>query len=43
MKDFLASWLENAKPSLRDRTHSTYEIVLRLHAVLTWAIIAWHG
>ena len=33
VKDFLASWLENAKPSLRDQTHSTYEIVLRLHAV----------
>ena len=33
VKDFLASWLENAKPSLRDQTHSTYEIMLRLHAV----------
>ncbi len=33
MKDFLANWLEGARPSLRDQTHSTYEIVLRLHAV----------
>ena len=33
VKDFLANWLENVKPSLRDQTHSTYEIVLRLHAV----------
>ena len=33
VKDFLANWLEGARPSLRDQTHSTYEIVLRLHAV----------
>ena len=33
VEDFLASWLENAKPSLRDQTHSTYETMLRLHAV----------
>lgn len=30
---FLTSWLESTKPALRDRTHSTYEILLRLHVV----------
>ena len=43
VEDFLASWLENAKPSLRDQTHSTYEVMLRLHAVPYLGIIAWHG
>ncbi|HEY4684815.1 MAG TPA: site-specific integrase [Dehalococcoidia bacterium] len=28
---FLASWLESAKPALRTRTHVTYEGLIRLH------------
>src|SRR5262249_19310744 len=31
VKDFLKSWLEATKPSLRPTTYATYEIVLRLH------------
>ncbi len=33
VKDFLASWLESVRPSLRDQTYATYETVLRVHAV----------
>ncbi len=33
VKDFLASWLESARPSLRDQTYASYEMVLRVHAI----------
>ncbi len=33
VKDFLASWLESVRPSLRDQTYATYETVLRVHAI----------
>lgn len=33
VKEFLTSWLEGSKPSLRPRTYATYEIILRLHAI----------
>jgi hypothetical protein len=33
VRDYLTSWIESARPSLRPRTHESYEILVRRHAV----------
>ncbi len=33
VRDYLTSWLEAARPSLRPRTHESYEILVRRHAL----------